>query len=261
MFIELTVILVSATLFKCGLIFLGNHSIQNKKTITYGLVLSDLSKLYLVPIIGNLLSIKHNVRDKRVNSLINLLLEIAVVLSVIVLFYQGGLLFDLIFKLFWISIFLSLALIDLNSRKLPNRFIFPLIFILIFLIPFWNVMSFERNLLGFSGYMGSIINTSLISIALTVFGMGIYYSYPSFVGGGDIKLVVIIGLFFGFPDSLIVIYLSIMIGALVSIIKMVIDKNIRSVTIPFGTILSLSSIIAILSHNQLRHVYAFIDSG
>ena len=52
-----------------------------------------------------------------------------------------------------------------------------------------------------------------------------------------------------------------MVGALVSIIKMVIDKNIRSVTIPFGTILSLSSIIAILSHNQLRHVYAFIDSG
>ena len=122
-------------------------------------------------------------------------------------------------------------------------------------------MSYERNLLGFSGYMGSIINTSLISIALTVFGMGIYYSYPGFVGGGDIKLVVIIGLFFGFPDSLIVIYLSIMVGALVSIIKMVIDKNIRSVTIPFGTILSLSSIIVILSYNQLRHVYAFIDSG
>ena len=120
-------------------------------------------------------------------------------------------------------------------------------------------MDYERNLIGFSGYTGSIINTSVMFVVLTVFGVAIYYSYPGFIGGGDIKLMLIIGLFFGFPDALSVIYLSVMIGALVSIIKMVIDKNIRSVSIPFGAVLSLSAIIVIVAHNHLTHVYSFMQ--
>ena len=109
--------------------------------------------------------------------------------------------------------------------------------------------------------MGSIINTSFTSIVLAIFGVGIYYAYPGFIGGGDIKLVVVTGLLFGFPDSLIIIYLSIMLGAVFSVIKMIIDKNIRSVTIPFGTILAFSAVIVILSDNQLRHVYEYIVLG
>ena len=62
-------------------------------------------------------------------------------------------------------------------------------------------MGYERTLLGLNGYMGSIINTSFTSIVLVIFGAGIYYAYPGFIGGGDIKLVVVTGLLFGFPDS------------------------------------------------------------
>tara|TARA_B110000014_G_C19647448_1_gene341029 strand:- start:62 stop:430 length:369 start_codon:yes stop_codon:yes gene_type:complete len=122
-------------------------------------------------------------------------------------------------------------------------------------------MGYERSLLGLSGYMGSIINTGFISIVLAIFGAGIYYAYPGFIGGGDIKLIVFTGLLFGFPDSLIVIYLSIMIGAVFSVIKMIIDKTIRSVTIPFGAVLALSAVIVILSDNQLRSAYEYIVLG
>ena len=259
MVLGLAVILVSCTVFKFNLLVLACPSIFTNKISSCVRIVFKSSKLYLVPIIGTLLSLKKERENKRVTSLNNLLLELLFVGSAIALFYQGSLTFDLIFKLFWIANFLSLALIDLNSRKLPNKIIFALILILIFLIPFWNLMDYERNLIGFSGYTGSIINTSFMFVVLTVFGVGIYYSYPGFIGGGDIKLMLIIGLFFGFPDALSVIYLSVMIGALVSIIKMVIDKNIRSVSIPFGAVLSLSAIIVIVAHNHLTHVYSFMQ--
>ena len=74
-------------------------------------------------------------------------------------------------------------------------------------------------------------------------------------------MIVFTGLLFGFPDSLIVIYLSIMIGAVFSVIKMIIDKTIRSVTIPFGTVLAFSAVIVILSDNQLRSAYEYIVLG
>ena len=74
-------------------------------------------------------------------------------------------------------------------------------------------------------------------------------------------MIVFTGLLFGFPDSLIVIYLSIMIGAVFSVIKMIIDKTIRSVTIPFGAVLALSAVIVILSDNQLRSAYEYIVLG
>ena len=52
-----------------------------------------------------------------------------------------------------------------------------------------------------------------------------------------------------------------MIGAVFSVIKMIIDKTIRSVTIPFGAVLALSAVIVILSDNQLRSAYEYIVLG
>ena len=259
--IVFAVILVCSTLFKCGLLILSYTDIGAKKIFINLRFLSRFPKFYLVPIIGNLLLLNRNKEGMRIKSLTYLLLELTVVISIITLFNQHGLTFDLIFKLLWIVVFLFLAVFDFNSRKLPNHLMFPLICILIFIIPFWNVMGYERSLLGLSGYMGSIINTSFISIVLAIFGAGIYYAYPGFIGGGDIKLIVFTGLLFGFPDSLIVIYLSIMIGAVFSVIKMIIDKTIRSVTIPFGAVLALSAVIVILSDNQLRSAYEYIVLG
>ena len=255
------VILVCSTLFRCSLLFLPDTDTEGKKTFIDLGFLSRSPKFYLVPIIGNLFLLLRNKGSIRIKSLTQLLLELTVAISMITLFYQHGLTFDFIFKLLWIVVFLFLAVIDFKSRKLPNHLTFPLICILIFIIPFWNVMGYERTLLGLSGYMGSIINTSFTSIVLAIFGVGIYYAYPGFIGGGDIKLVVVTGLLFGFPDSLIIIYLSIMLGAVFSVIKMIIDKNIRSVTIPFGTVLAFSAVIVILSDNQLRHVYEYIVLG
>jgi len=255
------VILVCSILFKFSLLFLSHPNIEVKKAFINLKFLSRFPSFYLVPIIGNLLLLTSSIKNIKIKGLTLLLLELATTISIITLFYQYGLTFDSIFNLLWIVVFLILAVIDFNSKKLPNHLIFPLICILLFIIPFWNVMGYERSLLGLSGYMGSIINTSFISIALAIFGVGIYYAYPGFIGGGDIKLIVVIGLLFGFPDSLIVIYLSIMMGAVFSVIKMIIHKDIRSVIIPFGTVLSLSSVIVILSDNQLRYVYEYIVSG
>ena len=128
-------------------------------------------------------------------------------------------------------------------------------------MPFWNIIGYERGIFGLNGYMGSIINTGFTTIGLVLFWAGIYYGYPGSIGGGDIKLIAVIGLLFGFPDALIVIYLSIMVGGVFSVMKMILSKNIRSVVIPFGTVLSLVSVFVIIYHNELSQVYEFIAPG
>ena len=80
------------------------------------------------------------------------------------------------------------------------------------------------------------------------------------MGGGDIKLIIVIGLFFGFSGALITMYLSIIAAAVFSIIKMILTKK-SSVAIPFGSVLSLASILVIVAEDKLQQVYQFIFLG
>jgi len=65
------------------------------------------------------------------------------------------------------------------------------------------------------------------------------------MGLGDVKLSFVLGLFLGFPNIIIALYLAFLTGALVSIILVIWRKvSFSKGTIPFGPFLVLSTLLA-----------------
>jgi len=259
--IEFVLVILAGTILSKGSSLFSNFKhIEFKGSIVDLSFLLKVRQVQLIPIIGNCISVIRSDGQSRIKLALNTIIELVGPISIITIYYQYDITFDFFFKSLWILIFLTLGGIDLNSSKLPNYIIFPLLLVLLFMSPFWNTIGYERQMFGYNQFIGSIINTGFISVGLLLFWMGIYYAYPDSIGGGDIKLIIVIGLFFGFSGALITMYLSIIAAAVFSIIKMMLTKK-SSVAIPFGSVLSLASILVIVAEDKLQQVYQFIFLG
>ncbi len=75
------------------------------------------------------------------------------------------------------------------------------------------------------------------------------------MGGGDIKLMTVIGMFLGWQYTLIVLYLSVVIGGMVSTLLLLTGKKGRKDTVPFGPFLSGAAIAAFCFGGQLISLY------
>ena len=63
------------------------------------------------------------------------------------------------------------------------------------------------------------------------------------MGGGDIKLLAVFGLMFGFPMSIVSVFLAAVIGLPISLILL---KKNDSHEIPFGPFLAVAAILIVL---------------
>ena len=89
---------------------------------------------------------------------------------------------------------------------------------------------------------------------LFALGFAIIYlvSKGGAIGFGDVKLVFIIGLILGYPLGLLAIIFAIWGGALWGLVLMGFGKATRKTALPFGSFLSLSTIIFIIFNNGIQ---------
>lgn len=73
------------------------------------------------------------------------------------------------------------------------------------------------------------------------------------MGGGDIKLLFVYGLTFGWPLAIISIFIASFIGLPISLILLLINKNEERI-IPFGPFLSLASLIIIFFNINISFI-------
>ncbi len=66
------------------------------------------------------------------------------------------------------------------------------------------------------------------------------------MGGGDIKLIAMIGAFLGWPAVFVTIFLGAVLGALVGIILMLVRLKGRKEPLPFGPFLALGAFLAMV---------------
>ncbi|WP_375535968.1 prepilin peptidase [Alteribacillus sp. HJP-4] len=75
------------------------------------------------------------------------------------------------------------------------------------------------------------------------------------MGGGDIKLFAIIGLFFGWELTLVAFFLSVLLGAAAGLPGLVAGKVKRGVPIPFGPFIAAGSILTLFWGRALLDWY------
>jgi leader peptidase (prepilin peptidase)/N-methyltransferase len=80
------------------------------------------------------------------------------------------------------------------------------------------------------------------------------------MGGGDIKLVAMIGAFLGWQAVLVTIFLGALSGALVGICLMILKKKGRKDPLPFGPFLAIGALMAMVWEHDLVTWYRHLSS-
>jgi prepilin signal peptidase PulO-like enzyme (type II secretory pathway) len=84
-----------------------------------------------------------------------------------------------------------------------------------------------------------------------VIGAGIFLfqyviSKGKWVGGGDIRLGMLMGVILGWPRILVALFLAYILGAIVSLVMVVFKKKELQGSTPFGTYLTIGTFVTML---------------
>lgn len=210
-------------------------------------------------------------------SIFNLNAKSVTTLQSVFSFQFSFFIFDLLFKIFFITILVVLFITDLKKMFIPDRIIIPslvigvvsLLTVTIYkIIYLYYALSqsmvgrlllpphsdyFQRHALviaeplSYGLLTGVLIGGFFFSLIIVTRGKG--------MGGGDVKLGAFMGLMLGFPSALLALILSFLTGAIFSVALIITGKKHFGQTIPFGPFLVLGSLIALFWGNQIIDWY------
>ncbi len=157
------------------------------------------------------------------------------------LVWQFGLTCKGMAGLFLFSLFLVIALIDLQHQIIPNGLVLTLLAGGIIYHFGSEELSLFQRLLGLAVGL-----TVLLLIALLSRGG---------MGGGDIKLLAVMGFWLGLGGVLATLFLAALIGSIVGIVLIISGRKKRKDPIPFGPFLAIGFLLVFLYGEQLMNLY------
>ncbi len=173
------------------------------------------------------------------------------------------------------SVYIVLFLTDIKYTLIPNKVVYPAIAVIVlFLIGnFLYIVYSSYNSLQSDALGPYLIESGFWQLQMRRMFMGLVYTFISTVviagffwvltrikngeamGGGDLKLAILIGLFNGYPRNILAIFLGFLFGAIASVLLMFLRRKGMKDTIPFGPFLILGSVIAFVFGNRLIELY------
>jgi leader peptidase (prepilin peptidase)/N-methyltransferase len=147
---------------------------------------------------------------------------------------------ELLLSAFSCSFFLLIAIIDLKYRLVLNVMVYPAM--VVALLP--------RLVLPGGGAVTTLAGGA---IGLALFLLTALLR-PGSLGGGDVKLATLIGLMFGFPQTLWALALGIVVGGIVAIVLLLTRHGGLKSHIPYAPFLCLGAIVALL-YNPLPLIF------
>lgn len=171
----------------------------------------------------------------------NYILILVTILSYILLLYTFGKtdIIKLSMYMFLVPMLLSAFVVDYKIQIIPNRLnltMFEIGLIFVFIYGITNLSISMDMLLG-------MLTGGGIFLLITLIGGAI--AGKEAMGLGDVKLMGALGLYFGFASTITISVMSFLIGAIVSIILIIIRKNKMNSYIPFGPFIVTAAIISI----------------
>jgi len=136
--------------------------------------------------------------------------------------------------------------LDLHDRIIPDIITLPMMLLAI-IFSFFNDLGFWVGLRGFAFGAGIFLLIAFIYRLITK---------REGLGGGDIKLIALIGFSLGFKLTFLTIFLSSVIG----MILYTFSKFRRTALIPFGSFIVIAMFVSIMTGNELINWYLRIWS-
>lgn len=141
---------------------------------------------------------------------------------------------------------IALTMIDIDHQLLPDNITLPLLWLgLIFNLFTTYVPLIDAVIGAMAGYLALWSVYWLFKLLTGKEGMGY----------GDFKLLAALGAWMGWQALPMIILLSSLVGAVIGICLMILQKRGRSVPMPFGPYLAIAGWIALLCGDQLLAAY------
>lgn len=157
---------------------------------------------------------------------------------------------DFLFWLYLIVILVILAVYDLRWMILPDKVLIPAIVIAVARLPILLLL----------GQPISVVRGPLIAAVLTggVFYLLAAVSRGKWMGGGDIKLVFLLGLSLGIQKTILALFLATGAASVIGLALMA-TKRMKSHYIAFGPFLAAAAIASLFFGDYLIAVYASLS--
>lgn len=200
-----------------------------------------LRSIHQIPIIGYILSKGKCSNCNTTIPLYMLIIPIITPLLLILLFLK----FHFSVQFFQFSLLsitgILIFFLDLHHRMIPDIITYSMIIVAI-IFSFFNELGLWNALIGFAFGAGIFIFIALIFHVITK---------RDGLGGGDIKLIALIGLSLGFKLTFLTILLSSVIGVLLYAFS----KFRHTIVIPFGSFIVIAMFVSIMNGNELIKFY------
>ena len=155
--------------------------------------------------------------------------------------------FQNLLYLFWLFIIVSLLIaifvFDLKFYIIPDKLIYPAIFLATLYPLILNTRYFLLKTLPFS------LGIAFLFLAIFLFSKG------KWLGFGDVKLVFFMGLFLSFPKTILALFLAFSFGAIIGIGLIIFKKKSLKSEVPFAPFLITGTILALFWGENLINWY------
>lgn len=170
----------------------------------------------------------------------------------VALYYRFGLSFTTFGFFIFCAALLVIIWIDLHHQIIPDAISLPGIAIG-FLFSFINdFVSWQESLIGLIIGGGVLYLISLLYFLLRK---------QEGMGGGDIKLLAMLGAFLGFKSLPFIVFASSISGAIIGLAAILIQKKEKSTRIPFGPFLSLAALTYLFFRDTIHYIFFLYLNG
>ncbi len=174
------------------------------------------------------------------------LVELINALLALFLFMRFGPTLAFLVLFLFCSAMVVITFIDLEHQIIPDAISLPGIVVGFIFSFFFPGVGWQSSLIGIAVGGGSLL--------LVAYGYQLITKKEG-MGGGDIKLLAMMGAFFGWKAVLFIIFVSSLVGSVIGITVMVIRGKDSKLAIPFGPFLALGAILYIFFGRQAIHWY------
>ncbi len=174
------------------------------------------------------------------------LVEGITAISFLCLFLRYGLSWNYLFYFSFVAALIVITVIDLYHQIIPDVISIPGIGVGLLgalILP---------HITFFNSLMGTLLGGGSLFVIATLYQ---WLFKREGMGGGDVKLLAMMGAFLGWDAVILTILLSSLIGSLSGILIMALKGKDFKYAIPFGPFLSLGAVIALFYKNEIIFWY------
>ena len=174
------------------------------------------------------------------------LVELITGIGFVFLYYHFGASYYFVFYIALYSALCALSFIDFEHRIIPDG-------IVLFLLTAGILFNITRNIINFeptvliSAVAGFFAASVPLCVMAAVTGGG--------MGGGDIKLMAVCGLFLGWKNIILAMFIGVFIACVVVAVEYILKIRGKEKTVVFGPFLSLGILIALVYGDLMINKY------